>query len=63
MRDPSRAGGQLGNVTLNVVEAIELDPPEGEEAIRWDLFTSLPIDTSNLTIILQLKHKAVGGTC
>ena len=45
MRGPSRAGGRLGNVTLNVVEAIELDPPEGEEAIRWVLFTSLPIDT------------------
>jgi IS4 transposase len=45
MRGPSRAGGRLGNVTLNVVEAIELDPPEGEESIRWVLFTSLPIET------------------
>ncbi len=37
MRGPGRAGGRLRNVTLNVVEAIELAPPEGEEAIRWVL--------------------------
>jgi hypothetical protein len=45
LRGPDRAGGRLRNVTLNVVEAIELDPPDGEEAIRWVLLTSLPIDT------------------
>lgn len=45
VRGPSRVGGKLPDVKLNVVEAIELDPPEGEEPIRWVLFTSLPIDT------------------
>ncbi|WP_153559480.1 IS4 family transposase [Roseimaritima sediminicola] len=46
VRGPSRAGGRLPDVQLNVVEAIELDPPEGEEPIRWVLFTSLPIETA-----------------
>jgi hypothetical protein len=45
IRGPSRPGGRLPNVTLNVVEAVELDPPPGEEPIRWVLFTTLPIDS------------------
>lgn len=45
LHGPCRPGGRLPDMTLNVVEAIELDPPEGEEPIRWILFTSLPIDT------------------
>lgn len=45
IRGPARPGGKLPNVTLNVVEAIELDPPAGEEPIRWVLFTTLPIDS------------------
>ncbi|TWT74302.1 Transposase for transposon Tn5 [Allorhodopirellula solitaria] len=44
VRGPYRVGGNLPDVQLNVVEAIELDPPEGEDAIRWVLLTSLPID-------------------
>ena len=51
VRGPSRVGGKLPDVKMNVVEAIELDPPEGEEPIRWLLVTSLPIDT-----ILQIQH-------
>lgn len=45
VRGPARPGGKLPDVTLNVVEAIELDPPAGEEPIRWVLFTTLPIDS------------------
>ena len=45
LRGPERPGGRLPSVTLNVIEAVELDPPEGEEAIRWVLLTSLPIDS------------------
>ena len=41
---PGRSGA-LANVTLNVVEALELDPPQGEAPIRWGLFTTLPIST------------------
>ena len=43
VRGPARPGGKLPDVKLNVVEAVELDPPAGEEPIRWVLYTSLPI--------------------
>jgi hypothetical protein len=45
IRGPARPGGKLPDMTLNVVEAVELDPPEGEEPIRWVLFTTLSIDS------------------
>jgi hypothetical protein len=45
IRGPARPGGKLPDVTLNVVEAIEQDPPPGEDPIRWVLFTTLPIDS------------------
>lgn len=38
-------GGTLPPVTINVVEARETNPPEGEVPVRWILFTSLPIET------------------
>lgn len=45
IRGSARLGGKLPDVTLNVVEAVELDPPVGEEPIRWVLFTTLSIDS------------------
>lgn len=45
LRGPERPGGRLPSVTVNVIEAVELTPPEGEDAIRWVLLTSLPIET------------------
>lgn len=45
IRGPERPGGRLPNMTLNVVEAVELDPPAGEEPIRWLLFTTCSIDS------------------
>ena len=45
LRGPERPGGKLPDVTLNVVEAVELDPPEGETAIRWVLLTTLSVDS------------------
>jgi hypothetical protein len=43
---PRRAGGgSLPNVTLNVVEVLEENPPEGELPIHWILFTTLPVAT------------------
>jgi hypothetical protein len=38
-------GGSLPSVTLNVVEVLEQNPPEGEEPIRWVLLTTLPVQT------------------
>jgi len=46
IRGPSRPGGKLPDVKLNVVEAIELDPPEGETPIRWLLFTTMEIGSN-----------------
>jgi hypothetical protein len=43
---PRRSGGgSLEDVTVHVVEALELNPPPGEVPIRWVLFTTLPIAT------------------
>lgn len=38
-------GGRLANVRMGVVEALETNPPEGEEPIRWVLLTSLAVDS------------------
>lgn len=43
---PRRSGGgSLEDVTVQVVEALELNPPAGDVPIRWVLFTTLPIAT------------------
>jgi len=34
------------SLTLNVVQAVEINPPEGEEPITWTLITTLPINTA-----------------
>lgn len=36
-------GAQGGRVELHVVSAVELNPPEGMEALDWRLLTTLPI--------------------
>lgn len=46
LRRQPRPGGSLPEVKLNVVEAVETDPPTNEEPIRWVLFTTLPISSS-----------------
>ena len=45
IRGPVRPGGKLPNMTMNVVEAVELAPPKGENSIRWVLFTTLSIES------------------
>ena len=43
---PRRAGGgKLPDVTLNVVEALEENPPEGDTPVHWFLFTTMLIDS------------------
>lgn len=56
IRGPARPGGKLPDATLNVVEAVELDPPEGEDPIRWVLFTTLPIDSINAILRVILAY-------
>ncbi len=46
LRGPQRPGGKLDDVTINVVEVREVNPPAGEEPICWTLLTSLPIETA-----------------
>lgn len=38
-------GGNLPNSTLNVVELLEENPPEGSEPIHWVLNTTMPIES------------------
>lgn len=54
---PRRVGGHLAPVTINVVEALEENPPEGESPIGWVLFTTLPIDT------VQEVESVLDGYC
>lgn len=50
-------GGSLPNVTINVVEALEQNPPEGDVPIRWVLFTTLPIAA------VDDLHEILDGYC
>lgn len=45
LRAPHRPDRKLPDVTVNVVQVKEVDPPTGEEPIEWLLLTSLPIAT------------------
>jgi len=42
LRGTWRPGGKLPPLTLNVVEALEVNAPPGHEPIHWVLLTSLP---------------------
>jgi len=43
LRGPLRPGHRPAPRSVNVVEAREIDPPDGEEAIHWVLLTSWPV--------------------
>ena len=44
-RPPYRKGKKMAPVTFWAVLAEEVDPPEGEDPIRWLLLTSKKIET------------------
>jgi len=44
LQGPWRPHGRQEDVEVNVVEARELSPPQGVEALHWILLTSLPCD-------------------
>jgi hypothetical protein len=50
---PQRAPTARPTLTVQVVEVIEPDPPDGEEAVHWLLITSLPVTT------LEQAHQIV----
>src|SRR5271168_5299101 len=45
LRGPSRPGGKLEDIEVNVVLVTEPNPPPGAEPIEWILLTDLPINT------------------
>jgi hypothetical protein len=45
LRGPSRTGGKLPDLEVNLVLASERNPPPGVEPIEWILLTDLPIET------------------
>ena len=45
LRGPWRPGGGVEPLRVNVVEAAEIDAPEGVEPIRWVLLTDWPVET------------------
>lgn len=40
-----RPGGRGDDINLNVVEAVEIDPPKDQEPVRWVLLTTRPVDS------------------
>lgn len=45
LRQPRRATSNHPQLTVQVVEVVEPQPPAGESAIHWLLLTSLPVET------------------
>ncbi len=45
LRGPARPGGKLPDLAVNLVQAIEPDPPAGCEPVSWTLLTDLPAET------------------
>jgi hypothetical protein len=43
LRGPTRPGGRLPDVTVNVVQVREVDAPAGDVPVEWMLITTLPI--------------------
>ena len=45
LRGPWRPGGWLESLPIHVVQAKEIDAPQGVEPIRWVLLTNWPVET------------------
>ena len=46
------------SLPLNVVEVVEVEPPEGEDAVHWRLITDLPIETpEQVATIVDIYRK------
>lgn len=45
LRPPARSGEKLLPVTVNLVQAKEMNPPTDDEPVEWLLVTTLPIQT------------------
>ena len=45
LRRPARSAALHETLNVSVIEVIEPNPPDGEEAVHWLLLTSLPVET------------------
>lgn len=45
LRGPVRPGGRRPDITLNVLQAQEIDPPTGATPLSWTLISDLPVAT------------------
>jgi Transposase DDE domain len=45
LKRPQRADSEPTTLTLQVVDVVEPNPPDGEKAVHWLLLTSLPVRT------------------
>ncbi len=45
LRGPARPGGKLKDLTVNLVQAREANPPAGCAGVSWTLLTDLPVQT------------------
>lgn len=50
LRPPHAKAEQYPEVRVQVLSAVEVDPPNGREAIRWNFVTNLPITDSDQAI-------------
>jgi len=59
LRGPARPGGRLKDLTLNVIQAREVNPPPGCKAVSWILLTDLPVETLEqcLRILNIYRHR------
>lgn len=59
LRGPARPGGKLQNLTVNLVQASEANPPAGCTAVSWTLLSDLPIQTLRqcLEILSIYRHR------
>jgi len=46
------------SLRLNVVEAVELSPPDGEAPVRWVLLTTDPVDTVDDILLVVDRYRA-----
>lgn len=52
LRGPNRPDGRLKPRDVNLVLVEEIDPPQGEDPLRWVLLTDLPIDTAAQVLLV-----------
>jgi hypothetical protein len=53
--DRSTASGSL---KINIVHVVEMDPPEGQEAVDWKLYTTDPINTAEQVLLTVDRYQS-----